>query len=198
MTMLVDINDPKCWNGGPESHYRAWIDGEYVGYCRKAKQAFYGMDVQSLISALPFKRRDKILFVGAGFGWMQEDFAEAGFKHRNMLSLDTSRWIHANLADNAVVTVEFLDVMKSGDRKIIMTKLKPDWIISEDCLPLFSNDEVLEFCKCLRIMAPKIARWVTPLVGSSQHPQMNWKTLEDWKKLVAPDLVVKRGDSTVA
>ena len=217
---LVNSDQAALWDGGASSLYRAWIDGQAVGYTRAAKQAFYGNDVDLLVAALVSKgltQGQRIVLIGAGFGWAAERFIELGYgpvadgtASGKVLSVDTSAWIQSNKGNgNAALPIVNADVNAATGRRTIRQQFGSnnaavDWVISEDVLPLLvgagpapgGNNEVVPFCQSLRSLANNVAHWVS--VGTaSGDVRLNWKNLSEWKAWVTPDYVVQRQGGAV-
>jgi len=217
---LVDSNLASLWDGGPSSLYRCEIGGATVGFARAARQQYYGNDVDALIAALVTKGLtvgQRIVLIGAGFGWAAERFNELGYgpiadgtASGKLCSVDTSTFIQANKASNAAVPIINADVNAATGRRTMRQQFGSnsavvDWVISEDVLPILTgvgptpggNNEVVPFCQNLRSLASVgVAHWVS--VGTaSGDARLNWKTLAEWKAWVTPDFVIQRGTATV-
>ncbi len=204
---LVDSNLAATW----DSLYRCQIGDQTVHYSRAAKEQYYGNDVDTLIAALESKglvQGQRIALVGCGFGWMAERFNELGYgpiangtSAGRIVSVDTSTWIQANKAANAVVPILNSDINGATGRRALKAALGSnnqiiDWSISEDVLPVLTDLECAPFASALRQLSTNVAHWVS--VGTvSVDPRLNWKTLEQWKALMSPDFVVQRGLSMV-
>jgi hypothetical protein len=199
---LVDFNDPALWDGGPQSLYRSYIDDVAVGFCRATKEHHYHGEIADIMFALEAKgltKEHRILIVGAAFGWFAEGLIDLGYLESNIVNADTSTWIHANKADNAVLDILNADPTTSEGQDAVVGELggEPDWIISEDVLPALSDEEAITFCNALHAFAGGgVVHWVS-VRKVSQDARLNWKTLEEWKALVTPDLVIERGTARV-
>ncbi len=213
---LVDSNQASLWDGGEGSLYRCHGEnGVLLGYARAAKQQYYGNDIDSLIAGLVplgLVKGQRIALVGAGFGWAAERFNELGYgpiadgtSAGRIVSVDTSTWIQANKTGNAVVPILNSDVNNATGRRALRQALGSnnqtiDWAISEDVLPILTDNETQPFADSMRQLATNVVHWVT--VGTrvwndpntwAGDPRLNWKTLADWKVLMTPDLVARRG-----
>lgn len=169
-----------------------------IGYSRAVKDRIIGNDHWALARALNLQPGQRIALIGAGFGWVAEDWAAAGLGP--IVAVDTSTWIHANKAANATVTILNADTATNSGRNAVRQALglsgnqRADWAITEDVLPVLSDAECLQVGAALRNMATNVAHWVSVLVpGGGQDARLNWKTLASWKVLMTPDKVVKRG-----
>lgn len=217
---LVDSNQSSLWDGGATSLYRAW-DGRngHLGYQRSEAWRYIGNDAKSLIAALEsvgMTTGQRIALVGAGFGWVAEEFIAQGYgpmadgtANGKVCAIDTSTWIQSNKNGNATVNIVNADVNASTGRRAIRQQFGSnnaviDWAISEDVLPILSGtgptpggtNEIVPFAQTLRSLATNVAHWVS--VGSaSGDTRLNWKTLEEWKAWVTPDFVIQRGTSNV-
>lgn len=173
--------------------------GTRLGYSRAAKERLLGDNHWKLLASLAIQKGQRIVLMGAGFGFVGEDWAAAGYGP--IVNCDTSSWIQSNKTANATVAILSEGATTTASRRNIRTALggtnvNPDWIITEDVLPTLSNAEVTTLVNALRQFAAttKIAHWVTiPYLLPSTFNGLNWKTLADWKTLVTPDLVVNRG-----
>jgi len=216
---LVDSNSASLWDGSSTSLYR-YQQGELVfGYTRPAMSQYIGNDAKTLIAALEsvgLQKGQRIVLVGAGFGWVAEEFIAQGYgpaadgtTNGKVCAVDTSTWIQNNRGANAQVSILNADVNASTGKRTIRQQFGSntallDWVISEDVLPILtgidpgSNNEIIPFCQNLRTLAPNVAHWVSVLIpGSDQDQRLNWKTLADWKSWVTPDFVIQRGTSAV-
>ena len=197
---LVDFNDPALWDGGPTSLYR---DGFGRGYVREAKETYIGDDAQRLREALDIKPGQSIILVGAAFGWMAEDWEDAGLGP--IVALDTSRWILDRL-EHAARPIINEDIGNHAAVTKALGKTRATWCISEDLIAALSDDEAVALAKRMRPMAEHVVHWTScgirrgpnPMEGVEGEwagdPRLNWKTLEDWKELLAPDTVVARNE----
>jgi hypothetical protein len=152
-----------------------------------------------LKEALNLQPGQSIGIIGAGFGWVAEDWFAAGLSP--IVAVDTSAWIHSNKAQHATVTILNEDGSTNASRGRIRQALgltggnRATWCISEDILPTFADDEALTLAQRMRLVGTTCAHWVScsAVVTAAQDQRLNWKTLEQWKALVTPDLVVERG-----
>jgi len=192
---LVDFDDPELWNGGPTSLYR---DAEGRGYVRETRGSYYGEsgeDAIALRNALGVLPGDSIIFVGGAFGWIAELWERDGYGP--IVVTDTSAWIHANKAANAVVEILNEDGATSESRDAILDALGvpvATWCISEDVIPTLTADEAQAMAANMRLVADNVAHWVTTKMVA-QDERLNWKSLEEWKALLDPDLVVARNEN---
>jgi hypothetical protein len=206
---LVDSNDPTVWS----STYRVYVDGVERGYERAAKDRIMGEDPDRMVEALVrvgLQKGQRIALIGCGFGWMAEQLVELGYgpiadgtASGRIVNVDTSTWIHANKANNAVIEILNQNINASTGRRAVKSAFGSpnaviDWAISEDVLPILTDSEVSPFCSALRQAAVNVAHWVSVLYPEAdQDTRMNWKTLADWKTLVAPDHLIERGGSRI-
>lgn len=214
---LVDPNDPALWDGGPSSLYRCEIEGQVHGFSRVAGFQYYGSDLDRLIDALEthgLVRGQRIAIIGCGFAWSSERLDVLGFgppadntTAGRVVSTDTSTWIHNNKTGNAQHVIMNADVNTEAGRQALHTALagqEIDWAISEDVMPILSDPEAQTLSVSMRLLAQNVAHWIT--VGTRKFDdqnvwtgdaRLNWKTIADWKALMMPDLVVRRGTSEV-
>ena len=75
---LIDANDPRIWDGGSISVYRNRVNGRFVGYTREVRRNYMGNDHWVLRQKLGLKPGQSILIVGAGYGWVAEDWQTIG------------------------------------------------------------------------------------------------------------------------
>lgn len=185
---LLDFNDKAVW----DSLYRCQPEGQVLHFERAAKSALLGNDHWELLKALDLKAGQSIVIVGGAFGWVAEDWIEAGYGPITVV--DNSTYIHVRKAAHARVPIA----------TELPTGPKADWLITEDVLPGLADNEIGQFLAPLRSRAKTVAHWVTVGLRRYDNPnvwagdaRLNWKTLADWKTLVAPDYVVQRGTATV-
>lgn len=191
---LVDSSQKAVW----DSLYS--LNGG-LHYERAAKDRILGNDHWRLKEALNLQPGQKIALIGAGFGWIAEDWIAAGL---SVVATDTSSWIQANKGANATVTILNEGGLTNTSRKNILSALglnqnsKFDVVITEDVLPILSDAECQTLGSALRQFAVKLVHWLSILQpGAEQDARLNWKTLEDWKALMGSDTAVQRGSSRV-
>ena len=232
---LVDPDDTSLWDGGPNSLYQhpvytknadgGWTVSGHRGFERielpGGGLVYVGPDGKKLIAALEsigLIKGQRILLLGAGFGWIAEEFVMAGYGpmadgtgNGRICALETSAWVHANKNVHARVAIINADVSVATGRNSIRASFnltgtaKADWCITEDVLPILVGqgaspngpNEVQPLCQSCRQMAVNIAHMVTPRHGSAQDPRLNWKSMEEWKAWVSPDYVIRRGSTEV-
>jgi 2-polyprenyl-3-methyl-5-hydroxy-6-metoxy-1,4-benzoquinol methylase len=189
---LVDSNLETTWS----SLYSCLVDGVVVGYVRSAKTQYYGNDHLILKNALDLQPTQRIALIGAGFGWSAEDWIAQGL---NVTATDISTWIHENKHIHAKIQILNEDSLSEKSRENIENFAggKIDIAITEDVMPNLSDDECLELAKNLRFLAPKVVHWVSCITPSSEGSPLNMKSIEDWKALLSPDLVIRRGSDVV-
>lgn len=201
---LVDSNQAALWDGGATSLYRQYrADGSGpFGYERSCKDRILGNDHWLLKQALDLQPGQSIGLIGAGFGWVAEDWFASGLSP--IVAVDTSAWIQANKTQHATVTILNEDGGSNPSRGRIRQALgltgnnRATWCISEDVLPILSDAEAAQLASNMRLVGANVAHWVSVLApGGDQDARLNWKTLEQWKALVTPDLVVQRGTARV-
>lgn len=189
---LIDTNDPAVW----DSLYTVFVDGDVCHYERRARDRIIGADADSLASALEsvgLLKTHRIAFIGSGFGWMGERFSALGYQQ--VVNVDTSAWIQANKAQNAVMPILDVEILTELGRDA----LGPcDWVVSEDVLPCLTDSECRVFMAAMREVAPNRIHWVSTKMTEDHDPRLNWKTEAEWKAFSAPDYVVRRGASEVA
>jgi hypothetical protein len=196
---LVDFDDPAVW----DSLYRCWSpDGTtLLHFERGAKERILGNDHWLLRDALNLQPGQSIGLIGAGYGWVAEDWAADGLGP--IVAVDTSTYIQSNKTLHATVTILDEDGTSNPSRGRIRQALglsgnrKADWGITEDILPGMTDAECLTLAGHMRNLATTVVHWVSALKARNQDPRLNWKTLEDWKALMTPDLVVQRGTNRV-
>lgn len=208
---LIDSNNAALWDGGSQSLYRAQPYGTPLGYVRDAAWCYLGDDPEKLITALEWSgllKTHRLVLLGAGFGWVAERFVAKGYgpladgtANGKLLSVDTSTYIQANKTSNAAVQVLDADVNAATGRRTIRQQFGSnnatvDWVVTEDVLPILSDAECGVLASSLRGLATNVAHWVSTVTASSD-PRLNWKTLQQWKTLMTPDLVIQRGTATV-
>jgi len=187
---LVDTNIQATW----DFLYENQVEGETLHFTRRAKRSIYGDDIKRLADALGLTPTRNIVVVGGGFGWGAEDLMDYGVK--NVVVTDTSAWIQQNKKFEATLPILNEDSRTEASRARVLAALgtTPDFVISEDVLPILTDDECRVFCTAMRQLGGQVVHWAMCGTG---YAQLNWKTAEEWKALVAPDLVVARGTGAV-
>lgn len=197
---LVDWNQEITYN-------HPHVYGSSGGYNRDNKVNLYYMCQQELLIRLfPFSPGETILLVGAGFGWLAEDFLSHGLGP--VCAVDTSAWIQAEKINHSVVDVHDLDVTNAQDQdqiKVILgldTTDKIDWCITEDFFTGCSDSECLVIANALRSIGKNVIHYITPPPLVMPGPESvlynrNWKTGAEWKQLLAPDYILMVRSGTV-
>lgn len=206
---LVDFTDASLWDGSSATSLcRVWNGDNpptYSGFTRANRQALIGNDGFNLVKALEsvgMAKGEKICLVGGGFGWVTEDFITAGYARARCA--DSSSWIHADKVHHAAIPIINADIITAAGQVALKTAFnlqageKLDWVITEDVLPCLNDAEVIAFVIACRKMGAKVAHWLTPKLGPSQDARLNWKSIVEWKTMVAPNYVIQRGKSVVA
>ncbi|HEY6617421.1 MAG TPA: hypothetical protein VIZ32_22995 [Vicinamibacterales bacterium] len=192
MTPRVDYNDPETW--------ASLYGGD--GYVRANKDSILGHDHHRLHEVLGIEPGQSIILIGAGFGWVAEDWGAAGLGP--IVAADSSTWIQTNKPLQATLPIYNENSSTGGSRSKILKALgqaKATWCISEDVMPALDDDEAVQLALRMRLMATNVTHWMS--CGVRKHddpnawagdPRLNWKTLEDWKELLTPDIVVARSE----
>lgn len=192
---MMDSDQQSTW----DYLYRCQVNGQTVHYVREAKEQYLGQDHWKLRDALGLQPGQKICLVGGGYGWVAEDWGAAGL---SVTVCDTSAYIQANKTSQSTVQVLNESGLSVQSRRNLLTVAglpqngKFDWIITEDVLPMLTDNECLPLGSECRKFGLNVAHWVSVKEAGNFAP-LNWKTLAEWKALMTPDKVVKRGTSEV-
>jgi hypothetical protein len=188
---LVDSNLESTWL----QLYSCEIDGKIVGFDRSAKQQYFGNDHMILKDALQLTPEDGIVLIGGAFGWVAEDWIATGL---SVIVTDTSTWIQAHKAEQATIPILFESSLTPESRATIAEAMgRPiTVVITEDVLPNLTDNECVELSNAMRLMSQNVVHWVSCATPSSGGG-LNWKTADEWKQLLGPDRIVRRGTSEV-
>lgn len=187
---LINWNDEYTFN-----HPNVY--GDCGGYNRQNKENLYYLCQHFLLrTAFPFQPGETILLVGAGFGWIAEDFISNGLGP--VCAVDTSAWIQAEKSQHSVIEIYNYDVTNVTDQESIKQVLgvtgssKIDWCITEDFFTGMSDSECLTIAQSLRDIGNQVIHYISPSPGtvSGVLANRNWKTGAAWKQLLTPDLVL--------
>ena len=200
---LIDANDPRIWDGGSISVYRNRVNGRFVGYTREVRRNYMGNDHWVLRQKLGLKPGQSILIVGAGYGWVAEDWQTIGLGP--IICVDNSTWIQTNKCYEARVPIHSENILNLEDRERIRQLSPPkfDWAISEDVLSTLSDSECLDMSKAMNDLAHRVVHWIS--VGNKRYddpevwagdPRLNWKTSHEWKNLLGNDHIIARNEVT--
>ena len=190
---LLDFDSQETWN----QLYRCEIDGEILGYERKAKPGIIGLDAEKLGNALNLQPGQRILLVGGGYGFVQEDLEQVGLGP--IVTTDISAHIQGTKSENATVEIynESALTFESRGRIQALFEGPIDVVITEDVLPCLSDAECISLSMALNELCEDVVHWVSPLSPGSVG-SLNWKSLEDWKDFLPNDRFVRRGAGEVA
>jgi hypothetical protein len=188
---VVDCNQASYWQTAYTGGYSRANTGLVEASRREATQ------FREVLGVLP---GEKVVIVGGGFGFMGEEWVDAGIQ---VAVTEISTWINANKGPNARADITLLNesgTTNNSRRNIRAALGNPttlEWGISEDVLPVLTNAEGTTLASNMRSFCNKVAHLVSICgPGPTTHP-CQYKTLEQWKALVTPDLVVQRGSFRV-
>jgi hypothetical protein len=190
----IDFDDPAVWAEMYNPPYeRANREVLFSSGMKSARDLRLALEARGMLPT------HKIALIGGGYGWVAEEWIAAGYQ--SLIVCDTSSYIQSNKAQHAVVTIHAEGADSNGSRGNIRQLLgnarnSPiDWAVTEDVLPCFTDAEIGSYAPQLRQLARNVAHWVTPK-SPGNYMTMNWKTVEEWKALLTPDLIVARGSDT--
>ena len=167
---IVDANDPNVWA-------TQWTGG----YRREKFHLARKPNARILINALNLRPGQKILLIGAGFGWTAEWLEEEGI---SVTATDTSTWIQTNKGEHAKHKILNIDVLTDPD------KLKGKWtcVVSENVIPWYTITEAKALNKAMAKLGP-VAHFVTPRIvrvdgkplKPEPEPKWSWLFIEEWR-----------------
>lgn len=181
----------------------------YGGYYRSNRDAIIDYNHIYLKEALNIQPNESILIIGAGFGWIAEEWTKMGLGP--ICCTDTSPWIQANTQTETApnITIHNLDINVAADRDAIKAILnlgpndKFKWGITEDVLPCLTDQQALEMSNNLQLISETVVHYVTinSLLGTAewvptQLPH-NWKTAQHWKSILGSVLIARAGTHEV-
>lgn len=164
------------------------------GYCRANKSAIWYNDQYRIRSELGIQPNESILLVGAGFGWLAEDWIADGYGP--ICAVDTSNWIQSRKSQESNIEIYSLNVTNLADQNTIKNLLgitpgnKITWCITEDILVCNTDDDCLQISESLRNIGNNVVH-----ISSSPSvtlPDHNWKTITEWENFLYPDKIVRR------
>jgi len=196
--------------------------GVRIGYGRRFAQIvattpagatfpFYRRRVNALVAAFPIQPADRILVAGCGFGYIIDEFKDAGFP--NCWGIDSSSYISGRRSIEATDTTLFVsDTITGGGRvKAALRSLTGDdifhWVISESLLEGQTDAEIPALLNAAEgVLDPSVTQdhiihMVVPLQSdASQDAEFNWKTLADWNAMRPAHswMALASGDDCVA
>jgi hypothetical protein len=162
---LVDFNDRATWS---------WLYG--YPFDVRRDHFLYGDDARRLIEALALPKGTRVAVIGAALGFGVKKMIEAGLDAHGF---DTSKVLARKKSH---VPIDKRDILRDD----IGTY---DVVVTEDVLPALSDREAITLSKACRRHAPRVVHWVSVGRGDTR---LNWKTSDEWRALVAPDLVIAR------
>jgi 2-polyprenyl-3-methyl-5-hydroxy-6-metoxy-1,4-benzoquinol methylase len=143
----------------------------------------------------------KILIVGCGYGYTVKHLLDLG---ADVYGCDASAWAvlqAATVAPARVTQVDVLDRVQMTSTLTsagLRTNQRFTGIITEDMWSYFTDTEVAAALVEVRRLSSAILHIVTAVESDAErNPNLNWKTLEQWKALLAPDLVTGSETGTV-
>ncbi len=133
-----------------------------------------------------------ILFVGAGFGFLEEVFRSIGYANCN--SLDNSAVINANLISEANITVRnnFINADLLGDVSTLGTW---DYLIAEHVTSTIPLIERPLFYSNLNILSPRVIHLVTARIDKYSPDGYTMQILRQWHNEQPSHLWINSGNS---
>lgn len=195
----------KCKDRNPESP----TYGQLLGYGRQwAREAqhedrvglpYFRRRWRHLLDNFSIDTNHRVLVVGAAFGFLIEEAHRAGYN--NVWGLDSSPHCEADPNGEKAPTVDIIwrsirapQATLESDFQTVTGATRFRWIIVEDVDTSKTDTVVGEIAAaCELYLQPTVdsdhvIHMVTPISqgGSANptYPDMNWKTLENWKLLV--------------
>lgn len=194
---ITDWNDSAVWNA-----LYSGCSNEEEQFVRDSKDIIMCNAHWRLKDALDIKPSESIVLIGAAYGWIAEDWIQFGLGP--VVAVDISTYIQTRKHMHAVVPIINENILTESGLEAIRSVLggngiMADWVISEDLLPMLTDQECLDMGREMRKLGKNVAHWVTTKSpGNVEWPPMNWKTLEEYKNLMSPDAIVKRGSDKIA
>lgn len=188
---LMDFDKPETW---------AFLYS--TSFTRDAWQESAALDALGMIEALKphgLETNDTIAFIGSGYGWIAEHWSSSGYP--NVAAFDTSSYIHANKADNALLVIHNEDGLNASSQARMKSvfsidpAMKIDWVITEDVIPCLSDEELQVFLPAMRMLGKKVVHW-TSLKTDGNFAPLNWKTSDEWKTFIGADLLIPRSTAS--
>lgn len=185
----VDFDDPSIWQA---MYNPPFIRENFLPHGPRGN-----IDGNNLLDALISKGLEashRVVIVGGGFGWNAETFIARGYD--NIVVCDSSSYIQERLAGNAVLPILNENLLTEESRLRVLNALGGtcDLAITEDVVAGLYDNEIASFAPMMRAFATRIAHWVTPYLGADRHTmEFNWKPIDEWKAILSPDIIVKRG-----
>lgn len=175
-----------------------WANSYDGGYTRSNTRLveLVKQDAREMAGLLGLQPGQKIVLFGAGFAWEAEELQVMGLGP--ICCVDFSTWIQANKSGNATVTILDEDGGTAQSQRNIKTALgvtgndKADWAISMDMAPWLTDAECTKYAEAMRSLATQCAH-VISIAEVNKPPVGNWHSLEEWKSLLTPDIVIERG-----
>lgn len=167
------------------------------GYTRENKEYIARSIAGSIYTTVNPTSDDTILLVGAGFGWVAEYLIELGIN--KICAVDTSLWIQSQKSIEAVVDIHNLDVTSTQDQLTIKNLLglsaneKIKYCITEDLFSVLNDAECIDISQNLRNIGDTVIHSIgtQEIKAPNSVLPFNWKTLNEWKQLLSPDLIIK-------
>lgn len=192
---LMDFDSPATWDylyGGPYTlDRREEIFGEGMRDAHALRQA---LEARGMLPV------NKVLIIGAGFGWLAKALMDAGYSQ--VVACDTSAYIQEPTRKAANATVQILNEGGSttGSKRNIRSALglsgnnRAPFVITEDIVPCFTDAEIMQYVPHVRDLGTTVVHW-TSVLSPGNYAPLNWKSAADWKAMLSPDLIVARGSN---
>jgi 2-polyprenyl-3-methyl-5-hydroxy-6-metoxy-1,4-benzoquinol methylase len=148
---------------------------------------YFHDEVKQLEGHFSLQRKQRILVVGCGFGYLVE--AMMDLKFQNCWGMDNSTWIAANRATEARSDVPILEIgiLDEGLLPRLAARTGSamfDWVVDEHILEGYLDEQHKPLIMAMNELVPDPARvihMIQPISeGKTGDPSMNWKTFDEW------------------
>jgi hypothetical protein len=161
------------------------------GYSRDTRPVILRDAPLRLAQVLHMQPGEPILIVGAGYGWIAEEWLDMGLGP--ICPVDTSEWIQSSKYDSSTIEIYSLDVSKEADVQRIHQLLdttRIEWVITENVLPVLTDDECETLSRHLHSFCPNIIHYMQTSKPHTDPQKHNWKSADEWKDLLPADRIV--------
>ena len=172
----------------------------YGGYSRLQRTAMIRNTPIKLKELFNIQPNESILIIGAGFGWIPEEWLSMGLGP--VYALDTSEYIQNNLVGNANIPIYNIDIIQNTSDVLALNNNQPfRWAFTDNMITVLTDTEVLTLASNLRSVAQTVVHYTQDIIVNHELTDPlnhNWKTLASWKSILYPDIIVEYESHTIA
>ena len=142
---------------------------------------------QRCVDVMGISPEDRVLIVGAAFGFLVESARDSGYP--NVFGLDSSDYVahdpnNDRREDIDILHYDLRDPLLKEHLETALGVSSFDLVITEDMVACYSDEDVQSFAPILNSLADQVLHITTVGSHNPKVSDINWHTLEEWKALI--------------